>query len=314
MQYCVYSNPQFAFDAVRNEPDWDALRSRFGSASNVDYMKSSWISYNEDWNGGTFENVEKKFHGDHSYESKLLCHVEQELKSSDFFKKRFVFQDRLTCGQRVNVGRYLAGDARCWSSVRRKTTKNFAVRVFAPMGGLGQVTAKQFRVCGALTCAVVEAIEQNGICTEVWASCECKGCLNKCNGVASNDFYGEGGLAYKDPTWADICTLVKIKDSSEYTDYGVLNYVTGDNGFYRNIVFKSRVLCGVNTMSRGASFNFMGASRNFDRGNIPSDETFDSSTDVVLPRIYDIDEAKNWLANDFTKQFEKIQERKVGNV
>lgn len=309
MQYMVYASPQAAFDAVRTEPDWDALSSQYGFG-NVDYMKASWKSYNAKWNGGTFEKVESEFHGDHAYEAGLMFHVEQELKSADFFKKRFVFQDRLTCGQRVNVGRYLAGDARCWSSVRRKATKNFAIRVFAPMGGLGVVSAKEMRVCGALTCAVVEAIEQNGICTEVWASCECAHVLGCRTGITlgereANGLCGSG--------WDDVCTLVKIKDSSEYTDYGMLNYITGNNGFYRNIVFKTRVLCGVNLLPLGGKFTFMGASRNFDRENIPPDEAFDSSLDIVLPRIYEIEEAKKYLANDFIKQFDKIQERKIGN-
>lgn len=307
MQYSVYASPQAAFDAVRNEPPWGDLVYKYNDcARQIDNMKYQWRSFNEKWNGGTFEDVEKKFNGDHGYEAKLIAHVEESLKSAEFFKKRFVFQNRLTCGQRVDISRYLAGDSRCWSSVRRKSTRNFAVRVFAPMGGLSSVTPKMMRVCGALTCAVCEALEQNGIGVEVWATCECAR-----NFIIRNDVKWEDFSLKSDKSWTDICHMVKIKDSSQYTDYGMVSYVTGDNGFYRNVIFKDRVLMGCKLLDQGAVFGEVGASRNFDADNIPQSEDFDSSTDIVLPRIYDITEAEVWLKTKFTKSFNKIEERRA---
>lgn len=307
MQYSVYSSPQAAFDAVRNIPNWEELVGRYEECERqIDNMRLQWDSYNTKWNGGTFEEVEAKFNGDHGYEATLLAHVEESLKSAEFFKKRFHFQNRLTCGQRVDIARYLAGDSRCWSSVRRRAVKNFAVRVFAPMGGLSNVTPKMMRVCGALTCAVCEALEQNGIGVEVWATCECSR-----NFIMRTDVRYEEFALKGDASWTDICHMVKVKDSSQYTDYGMVSYVTGDNGFYRNVIFKDRILMGCKLLDQGAVFGQVGASRNFDEKNIPPDEDFDSSTDIVLPRIYDMDEAKYWLEHKFAKSFNKIEERRA---
>lgn len=307
MQYSVYSSPQAAFDAVRNIPDWCELKKKYDKCSTqIDWMNWQWQSYNTKWNGGTFEEVEAKFNGDHGYEATLLAHVEESLKSAEFFKKRFHFQNRLTCGQRVDIARYLAGDSRCWSSVRRRAVKNFAVRVFAPMGGLSSVTPKMMRVCGALTCAVCEALEQNGIGVEVWATCECSR-----NFIMRKDIPWIEFKLREDSSWTDICHMVKVKDSSQYTDYGMVSYVTGDNGFYRNVIFKDRILMGCKLLEQGAVFGQCGASRNFDEKNIPPDEDFDSSTDIVLPRIYDMEEAKYWLEHKFTKSFNKIEERRA---
>lgn len=240
--------------------------------------------------GGTFygstRKVVQEYYGDHSYNARITSSIEKNIISSnDMYQKRFTFHTRQMSGQRVDIPRYLSGDQRYWFSMKRVHVKRKCVRVYAPMGGLGNITRNDMSVCGALTCAAVEILESNGIGVELWASC-----------VSSNVAKENPEIQASDEKWPDaVATFIKIKDVNQYCDYGMIDYVTGDSHFYRNIVFKDRILT---TVKRGLYFKGLGASDSISRDQIPNDEGYDSSVDILIPRIYNIATAKSWLEGE----------------
>jgi hypothetical protein len=223
-----------------------------------------------------------------------MADITKEIQTNNFVKDKFKFRNRLTVGSRVDISRYLSGDLRCWNSVKKTRSKAMTVRVFAPMGGLGHVSRKELQICGALSVSVTEAIESLGINVELWASCICGSMLRKYNNIKQIQEEDEDA----------ICTLIKIKDSEQYCDYGMIEYITGDSYFYRNIVFKDRYLSAMTRVDDGLYLWGDGRSYNFKKEALQDDDDFISDFDIVVPRIYDIDEAKKWLENDFLNDVE----------
>lgn len=238
--------------------------------------------------------VIRDFRGSHEKSASLMADITKEIQTNNFVKDKFKFRNRLTVGSRVDISRYLSGDSRCWNSVRKTRSKAMTVRVFAPMGGLGNITRKELRTCGALSVSVTEAIESMGINVELWASCIC--------GDMLRPYCNKYNVQEKDMD--AICTLIKIKDSEQYCDYGMIEYITGDSYFYRNIVFKDRYLSAMTRADDGLYLRGDGGSYNFKKEALQDDEDFISDFDIVVPRIYDINDAKKWLENDFLNDIE----------
>lgn len=307
MQYSVYPNVRALVDNALNEPDWNKLENqtyenvtRRSLEYAIQKAKAEWREYTESRSSfsgkrGT-KGVVEEYEGPHDYEARIISNIESSILSDDFFKKRFSFVNRQTIGQRVDIPRYLNGDQRCWFAVKRKKKPNRAVRVFTPIGGTCEVTSEEMAVCGALSCAIVEMLEANGINAELWASCCVQGVFEN---MSTNPHP-------TDPTWDNLCQLVKLKDSCDYCDYGMVNYVCGNSQFYRNIVFKDRISHGISLMHSGLRFYEIGGSYNFSREYIPEDEDHDSDLDVVVPRIYNIDRAREYIQNNFCGTGSKI--------
>lgn len=307
MQYSVYPNVRALVDNALNEPDWNKLENqtyenvtRRSLEYYIQHAKQEWKEYTESRSSfsgkkGT-KGVVEEYEGPHDYEARIISNIESSILSDDFFKKRFSFVNRQTLGQRVDIPRYLNGDQRCWFAVKRKKKPNRAVRVFAPIGGQCMVSSEEMAVCGALSCAIVEMLEANGINAELWASCCVRGVFANMSTMPEP----------KDPTWDNLCQLVKLKDSCDYCDYGMVNYVCGNSQFYRNIVFKDRISHGISLMHSGLSFYEVGGSYNFSRIYIPEDEDHDADMDIVVPRIYNIDGVREYIQNEFCGNNSKI--------
>lgn len=288
MIYSIHTSPAHAVEAALGVKDPITGEYKRPQFITEDKAISDWRYYtNHSSFSGSTEIVAKEFYGDHSYESKITASIERNILTNEYFQSKFQFHSRQRTGQRVDIPRYLAGDPRHWFSMKRTNVKRISVRVFAPMGGVYDVTKKDMEVCGALTCAAVEVLESNGIGVELWASCVSEGCRYE----------------NKD---TDICTLIKLKDVGQYTDYGMINYITGNSWFYRNIVFKDRIIA---SCRNGGKYKSVGGSVNFRRNLIPQEDGYDIDLDVVIPRIYNIKVAKSWIENDLMKSCEKA----VGN-
>ena len=305
MQYSVWADVAKLVEQAKHPPDWNHLAEVTGDREYRAKCEWNEITNGNSFYGGGTNEVIKKYLGPHEYEAKVIANVESQLQNENFFRKRFVFKNRQVQGQRVDIPRYLNGDQRYWFSVKKVPMPNRAVRLFAPMGGLCNVSKSQMAVCGALTCAVCEALETNGINVELWASCCCHG-VASIRGNAPDELKR---FASSQKNYTNICQLVKIKDSSQYCDYGMINYITGDSGFYRNIIFKDRICAFMNTTeSTGLYYSNCGSSYNFSRECIPQDEDYNSEADIVIPRIYDIDEAKLWMENNLDKAIANVNE------
>ena len=295
MNYLIHNSVEQMLVEAENAPDWEAAINKYPNKSEYinNDMKSKW----DYWTNGTYFNgktseVIEECRGEHEYEARIMSDMSRDIISDDFMKKRFTFRNKQLVGQRVDIPRYLSGDQRCWFATKKIKKIAQAVRVYAPIGGVGNVSEKEMQVCGALTCSVVEKLESNGINVELWAA------------YSIRDFFNER-VNPNDDDGCKVCGLIKIKDSSEYSDLGMISYVTGNDKFYRNVVFKSRVKFAYDVfMQTGIESNCGGSyhSSNFLEEHILPDGEYTKKNTIVIPRIYHMDEAIQWFNNEFYKE------------
>ena len=298
MNYLIHNSVEQMLVEAENAPDWESARKKYPNGSAyIDFtMKNSWDSWTKGtaFTGKTGEVI-KECRGEHEYESRIMSDISSEMMSDDFMKKRFTFRNKMLVGQRVDIPRYLSGDQRCWFSTKKIKKIAQAVRVYAPIGGMGGVSKEEMQVCGALTCSVVEKLEREGINVELWAA------------YFIPDFFYQR-VNTNDDDGMKVCGLIKIKDSSEYSDLGMISYVTGNNYFYRNIVFKSRVKFSYDVfMQTGIKSKCEGSyhSSNFLEEYILPDGEYTKKNTIVIPRIYKMNEAIQWFNNKFYKEEEE---------
>ena len=295
MNYLIHNSVEQMLVEAENAPDWEAAIKKYPNKDvyiNL-IMKRSCDSWTKgtDFNGKTSKVIEE-CRGEHEYEARIMSDKSHSMMSDDFMKKRFTFRNKQLVGQRVDIPRYLSGDQRCWFATKKIKKIAQAVRVYAPIGGQGNVSKEKMQVCGALTCSVVEKLESEGINVELWAAYSIRDFFHK--RVNPNDNDG-----------CNVCGLIKIKDSSEYSDLGMISYVTGNDKFYRNIVFKSRVKFAYDVfMQTGIESSCEGGyySSNFLEEYILPDGEYTKENTIVIPRIYHMDEAIQWFNNKFDKE------------
>lgn len=295
MNYLIHNSVEQMLVEAENAPDWEAAIKKYPNESRYVnlYMKVPWDS----WTKGTAftgktSNVIEECRGKHEYEASIMSDISIDMISDDFMMERFTFRNKQFVGQRVDIPRYLSGDQRCWFSTKKIKKTAQAVRVYAPIGGVFDVSKKEMQVCGALTCSVVEKLESEGINVELWAAYHIRDFF--CRRVNPHDDDGR-----------KVCGLIKIKDCNEYSDLGMISYVTGNNYFYRNIVVKSRVKFAYDVfMQTGVKSNCNGNyhSSNFLEEHILPDGEYTKEHTVVIPRIYHIDSAIQWFNNKFDKK------------
>lgn len=298
MNYLIHNSVEQMLVEAENAPDWKAARNKYPNESRyIDKnMKRSWDSWTKGtaFTGETGKVIEE-CRGEHEYESRIMSDISSDMVSDDFMKKRLTFRNKQLVGQRVDIPRYLSGDQRCWFAIKKIKKIAQAVRVYAPIGGSACVSKKKMQVCGALTCSVVEKLESEGINVELWAAYSIEDFFHK--RVNPNDDDG-----------CKVCGLIKIKDSSEYSDLGVISYVTGNDKFYRNIVFKSRVKFAYDVfMQTGIKSNCKGNyySSDFLKKYILPDGEYTKENTIIIPRIYHMDSAIQWFNNKFDKEEEE---------
>ena len=298
MNYLIHNSVEKMLVEAENAPDWEAARKKYpnkGRYINL-IMKYSWDSWTKGTTlTGNTRKVIEECRGEHEYEARIISDKSHSMISDDFMKKRFTFRNKQLVGQRVDIPRYLSGDQRCWFATKKIKKIAQAVRVYAPIGGLGNVSKEEMEVCGALTCSVVEKLESEGINVELWAA------------YFIPDFFHQR-VNTNDDDGMKVCGLIKIKDSSEYSDLGMISYITGNNHFYRNIVFKSRIKFAYDVfMQTGIKSNCGGNyhSFNFLEEYILPDGEYTKENTIVIPRIYHMDSAIQWFNNKFDKEEEE---------
>ena len=298
MNYLIHNSVEQMLVEAENAPDWEAARKKYPNKSwyiNID-MENNWDSWTKGtaFTGNT-NKVISECRGEHEYEARIMSDISSDMMSDYFMKKRFTFRNKMLVGQRVDIPRYLSGDQRCWFATKKIKRIAQAVRVYAPIGGVLNVSKEEMQVCGALTCSVVEKLESNGINVELWASYFIPNFFHQ--RVNPNDDDG-----YK------VCGLIKIKDSNEYSDLGMISYVTSNDKFYRNVVFKSRVKFAYDVfMQTGIESNCRGnyRSSNFLEEYILPDGEYTKKNTIVIPRLYQMDSAIQWFKNKFDKEEEE---------
>ena len=235
------------------------------------------------------ESCEKpdKFHGDESklyqkykkhdvkHEAGIMSGVMDNINTSDFVEHSWEFKQRLEEGDMIDVNRYLDGHEKFWCGVRRCLRNKQVVRVYIGLGGNCGRSKEELAICGAVGVTVTEVLEAMGISVELWGGCFSTGLF--VNG-------DNGGV------------VVKLKDSNEFSDLGMVNYICGNAHVFRNYFFRSWCLLGKRD-NLDTAYN-LGRCRDFNAKDIGLDEE-EERTAIVIPQFYNVEDAKRWLIQMF---------------
>jgi len=205
-------------------------------------------------------------------EASLTDDIIDEICTTDFSEMKWKFMQQLEEGDSVDVERYLAGQERCWNGVRRVPKQRKAVRVYVNFGGNCGRSKEELAVAGAVGVTFAEIMESMGVSAEIW-------------GVHFNhgmDAYGN-----------DYVDMVKLKAQNEYSDLGLINFMLGDAGVFRNGFFRTWTAAaarnGFDTafglgQSRLCSLDMLGLT--------PAEQ----KSAVMVPQLFSVEDAKAWLA------------------
>lgn len=228
-----------------------------------------------------------KFHGDESklykkyknhdvkHEAGIIAGVMDNINTSDFVEHSWEFRQRLEEGDMIDVNRYIDGHEKFWCGVRRCLRNKQVVRVYLGLGGNCGRSKEELAICGAVGVTVTEVLEAMGIGVELWGGCFSTGLF------ANGD---NGGV------------VVKLKDSNEFSDLGMVNYICGNAHVFRNYFFRSWCLLG--KRDNLDTTNNLGRCRDFNAKDIGLDEE-EERTAIVIPQLYNVEGAKKWLIEMF---------------
>ena len=90
--------------------------------------------------------------------------------------------------------------------------------------------------------------------------------------------------------------VVKLKDSNEFADLGMVNYICGNAHIFRNYFFRGWCLLGKRD-GLDTEWN-LGHCRDFCAKDIGLDEE-EERTAIIVPQFYNVEDAKNWLIEMF---------------
>lgn len=208
-------------------------------------------------------------------ESSLVNDVMGEFKSLEFDEVKWKFAQRLVEGDSVDVNRYLDGHEKCWLGVKRQRKRKKVVRIYSEFGGHCGRSARELAVNGAIAVTLCEILESMGIGVELWACTYTNGC-------------GADG--------SDILEMVKVKASDEFADLGMINYVTGNNHVFRNTAFRNwgRIL---HENNKGDLSWGLGHHGNLTMEILEGRQEDKADGTILIPSIYDVEEAKRWMIN-----------------
>lgn len=228
-----------------------------------------------------------RFHGDEAAlykkykehdvkkEAGIINGIMDEINCAEFVEHAWEYKQRLEEGDSIDVNRYLDGHEKFWCGVRRCYRNKQVVRVYIGLGGNCNRTAQELAICGAVGVTVVEVLEAMGIGVELWGGC------------FSTDLFLNGDNGG---------TLVKLKDSNEFSDLGMVNYICGNAHIFRNYFFRSWALLGERD-GLGTDYH-LGRCRSFNATDIGLDESEQASA-IIVPQFYDVSAAKTWLIDMF---------------
>lgn len=244
-----------------------------------------------------------KFHGDHEKlyqkwkrhdvkkEAGIMSGVLSEINTADFDEQKWEFKQRLEEGDVIDVNRYLDGNERYWSGVRRTMKTKQVVRIYFNIGGNCTKTGMQLAVSGALAVTLTEVLESVGIGVELWACAFSTGI----------------GRMRKGNQIADCGTLIKLKESDEFSDLGIINYMCGNANVFRNQMFIS--FCQLAEENGIECDSALGRHREASASDIGLTEDEENNA-IFVPSFYEVEDAKEWLKNMFTNMKETLGKTK----
>lgn len=238
--------------------------------------------------GSSFYGYEPKLYNkykehDVKKEAGMMAGVMDNINTADFVEHAWEYKQRLEEGDTIDINRYLDGHEKFWCGVKRCFRNKQVVRVYIGLGGNCNRTAQELAVCGAVGVTVVEVLEAMGIGVELWG-----GCFSSCLFTNGDD----GG------------TVVKMKDSNEFADLGMVNYICGNAHIFRNYFFRS--WCMLGERDGLDTERNLGLARFFNAKDIGLDEE-EERTSIIIPQFYDVPTAKQWLIDMFNGLKQKLE-------
>lgn len=256
----------------------------------LEYHKYCWQRMENSKAGsfhGSFKKIVDKYRKhDVKREASVLSGVMNEINCADFTERAWEYRQRLEEGDIIDVNRYLDGHEKFWCGVKRAWRTKQVVRVYCGFGGNCGRSAYELAVCGAVCVTLCEILESMGIGVELWG-------IGAASGLFTNGDDGE--------------TLIKLKGSDEFADLGMINFITGTDYVYRNAVFRS--------WYKLADRDGLEADNGLGRMKIPSAEDIglceeEARAAIIVPQLFDISSAKNWLKELLEKLPGKMEGKK----
>ena len=256
----------------------------------LDYHKDRWQKLEDSKDGsfnGSFKKIVDKYSKhDVKREASVLAGVMNEINCADFTERAWEYRQRLEEGDIIDVNRYLDGHEKFWCGVKRAWRTKQVVRVYCGFGGNCFRSEEELAVCGAVCVTLCEILESMGIGVELWGI-----------GTASDLFTnGDDGE-----------TLIKLKGSDEFADLGMINFITGTDYVFRNGVFRS--------WYKLADRDGLECESGLGRMKRPSAEDIglceeEARAAIIVPQMFDISSAKNWLKELLDKLPGKMEGKK----
>ena len=228
---------------------------------------------------GNWKKVCKKFaDAEFEDEASLTSETIDEISTVDFNEIKWKFQQRLTEGDGVDVERYIAGQERCWYGCRRLPRSRQAIRIYINFGGNCFRSSKELSISGAMGVTFAEIMESMGIAAEIWAV-----------------HYSVG----MDADGNDYVEMIRLKQQNEYCDFGLVNFMLGNDGVFRNGIFRANCY---HAMKNGNDVSWgLGQSRsaNLDILGLTEEE---KQSSIVVPQVYSKEAAVKWLEEVLSDQ------------
>ena len=271
----IFNSPEEMFMKAKSVT-LESLKG-FCNASNIFEECESNDSFCGDW-ARTCRKFENSEFDD---EAALTDEIIDDINTIDFNEIKWKFMQRLCEGDAVDVERFLADNERCWNGCRRIPKLRRSIRIYVNFGGNCFRTQQELAVAGAVGVTFSEIMESMGIAAEIWA-------------VAQSIGMDANGNDYID--------MIKVKAQNEYADMGLINFILGDDGVFRNAMF--RIDC-IHAVENGFDTSFgLGRSEAASLDDLGlTDEEKESA--IIVPQIFDRESAKEWL-KEVLKDQEKL--------
>ena len=281
MRNLLYDSVKDFIDDVSKQPE---------GGWKLEYHEERWRKLENSTAGsffGSFKKIVDKFSKhDVKKEASVLAGVMNEINCADFTECAWEYRQRLEEGDIIDVNRYLDGHEKFWCGVKRALRTKQVVRVYCGFGGNCGRSPQELAVCGAVCVTLCEILESMGIGVELWG-------VATASGLFTNGDDGE--------------TLIKLKGSDEFADLGMINFITGTDYVFRNGVFRS--------WYKLADRDGLMADYALGRMKIPSAEDIglceeEARAAIIVPQLFDVDEAKRWLKDLLEKLPGKMEGKK----
>lgn len=277
----IYDSVNEFIDAVNTKSP------HFKNEDNIKEWKRLVDSTRQDFHGD-FQDVLKKMREQNfSTEASLMSGAMEDINFANFSETAWEFRQRLEEGDSVDVNRYLDGQDKYWNGVRRKPRTKQVVRVYASFGGNWRRTDKELAMCGATGVTLCEILESMGVGVELWAV------------QGSSDFAYDVASVWNR---ANNITLIKLKNSYEFFNLGLVNYILGDKTVFRNADFRTLVK-SADENGYCISSNF-GSSMQVDADMLGMTDE-EKKTSIFIPFTYTAEEARAVIKKILSKPIEK---------